>query len=160
MDTIHTIGRRKSAVARIYLTEGKGKITINNREAKDYFSTATMLYKLNQPFNLVDMSDKFDVKVNVNGGGNTGQVEAIRLAISRALCQLNEENRPVLKSEGLLTRDPRMVERKKPGQKKKPARSFNLVNVNILGYCLVSKLLRLFILNATVQLSKIMNVNN
>ena len=118
MDTIHTIGRRKSAVARIYLTEGKGKITINNREAKDYFSTATMLYKLNQPFNLVDMSDKFDVKVNVNGGGNTGQVEAIRLAISRALCQLNEENRPVLKSEGLLTRDPRMVERKKPGQKK------------------------------------------
>ena len=118
MDTIHTIGRRKSAVARIYLSKGKGNITINNREAKNYFSTPTLLYKLNQPLNLVEMAGKFDVKVNVNGGGNTGQVEAIRLAISRALCQLDEENRPVLKSEGLLTRDPRMVERKKPGQKK------------------------------------------
>ncbi len=118
MDTIHTIGRRKSAVARIYMSEGKGNITINNREAKDYFSTATLLYKLNQPFNLVDMDGKFDVKVNVNGGGNTGQVEAIRLAISRALCQLDENHRLVLKPEGLLTRDPRMVERKKPGQKK------------------------------------------
>ncbi|MEC8611092.1 MAG: 30S ribosomal protein S9 [Bacteroidota bacterium] len=118
MDTIHTIGRRKSAVARIYLSKGKGNITINNREAKNYFSTPTLLYKLNQPFNLVEMAGKFDVKVNVNGGGNTGQAEAIRLAISRALCQLDEENRPVLKSEGLLTRDPRMVERKKPGQKK------------------------------------------
>lgn len=118
MDTIHTIGRRKSAVARVYMSEGKGNITINNREAKDYFSTATLLYKLNQPFNLVDMDGKFDVKVNVNGGGNTGQVEAIRLAISRALCQLDENHRLVLKPEGLLTRDPRMVERKKPGQKK------------------------------------------
>lgn len=118
MDTIHTIGRRKSAVARIYLSKGKGNITINNREAKNYFSTPTLLYKLNQPFNLVEMAGKFDVKVNVNGGGNTGQAEAIRLAISRALCQLDEEYRPVLKSEGLLTRDPRMVERKKPGQKK------------------------------------------
>ncbi|MEE3036944.1 MAG: 30S ribosomal protein S9 [Bacteroidota bacterium] len=115
---MHTIGRRKSAVARIYLSKGKGNITINNREAKNYFSTPTLLYKLNQPFNLVEMAGKFDVKVNVNGGGNTGQAEAIRLAISRALCQLDEENRPVLKSEGLLTRDPRMVERKKPGQKK------------------------------------------
>lgn len=118
MDTIHTIGRRKSAVARVYMSEGKGNITINNREAKDYFSTATLLYKLNQPFNLVEMDGKFDVKVNVNGGGNTGQVEAIRLAISRALCQLDENHRLVLKPEGLLTRDPRMVERKKPGQKK------------------------------------------
>ncbi|MDA7794315.1 30S ribosomal protein S9 [Flavobacteriales bacterium] len=118
MDTIHTIGRRKSAVARIYLSKGKGNITVNNREAKTYFSTATQLYKLNQPFNLVDLEGKYDVKVNVNGGGSTGQVEAIRLAISRALIQINEENRPTLKAEGLLTRDPRMVERKKPGQKK------------------------------------------
>jgi len=118
MDTIHTIGRRKSAVARIYLSKGKGNITVNNREAKTYFSTATQLYKLNQPFNLVDVEGKYDVKVNVNGGGSTGQVEAIRLAISRALIQINEENRPTLKAEGLLTRDPRMVERKKPGQKK------------------------------------------
>ena len=118
MDTIHTIGRRKSAVDRIYLSKGKGNITVNNREAKTYFSTATQLYKLNQPFSLVDLEGKYDVKVNVNGGGSTGQVEAIRLAISRALIQINEENRPTLKAEGLLTRDPRMVERKKPGQKK------------------------------------------
>jgi small subunit ribosomal protein S9 len=118
MDTIHTIGRRKSAVARIYLSKGKGKITVNNSEAKTYFSTATQLYKLNQPFSLVDLEGKYEVKVNVNGGGSTGQVEAIRLAISRALIQINEENRPTLKAEGLLTRDPRMVERKKPGQKK------------------------------------------
>ena len=118
METIHTIGRRKSAVARIYMSKGKGNITINNREAKDYFTTGTLMYKLNQPFSLTENLNTFDLKVNVNGGGMTGQVEAIRLAISRALCQLDEENRSVLKAEGLMTRDPRMVERKKPGQKK------------------------------------------
>lgn len=118
METIHTIGRRKSAVARIYMSKGKGNITINNREAKDYFTTGTLMYKLNQPFSLTENLNAFDLKVNVNGGGVTGQVEAIRLAISRALCQLDEENRSVLKAEGLMTRDPRMVERKKPGQKK------------------------------------------
>ena len=118
MDTIHTIGRRKSAVARIYMSKGKGNITVNNRESDKYFTTATLLYKLNQPFSLVKMEGKFDVKVNVNGGGITGQVEAIRLAISRALCQHDPENRSALKVEGLMTRDPRMVERKKPGQKK------------------------------------------
>ena len=118
METIHTIGRRKSAVARIYMSKGKGNITINNREAKDYFTTGTLMYKLNQPFSLNENLNAFDLKVNVNGGGMTGQVEAIRLAISRALCQLDEENRSVLKAEGLMTRDPRMVERKKPGQKK------------------------------------------
>ena len=118
MDTIHTIGRRKSSVARIYMSKGKGNIIVNSRDAKDYFSTATLLYKLNQPFNLTELEGKYDVKVNVNGGGTTGQVEAIRLAISRALCKIDEENRSTLKSEGLLTRDPRMVERKKPGQKK------------------------------------------
>ena len=118
MDTIHTIGRRKSAVARIYMSKGKGNITVNNRESDKYFTTATLLYKLNQPFSLVKMEGKFDVKVNVNGGGTTGQVEAIRLAISRALCQHDPENRSALKVEGLMSRDPRMVERKKPGQKK------------------------------------------
>lgn len=118
MDTIHTIGRRKTSVARIYMSKGKGNVTVNNRDAKDYFPTGTLLYKLNQPFSLVDMEGKFDVKVNVSGGGITGQVEAVRLAIARALCQLSEENRPALKVEGLMTRDPRMVERKKPGQKK------------------------------------------
>jgi small subunit ribosomal protein S9 len=118
MDRIHTIGRRKTAVARIYMSKGKGNILVNNKDAKEYFTTDTLLYRLNQPFSLTELKDKFDLKVNVNGGGITGQVEAIRLAISRALCQLDESNRSVLKAEGLLTRDPRMVERKKPGQKK------------------------------------------
>jgi small subunit ribosomal protein S9 len=118
MEKIHTIGRRKTAVARIYMSEGKGNISVNNKEAKDYFTTGTLMYKLNQPFGLTDLEGKFDVKVNVSGGGITGQAEAIRLAISRALCKLDEENRPALKAEGLMTRDPRMVERKKPGQKK------------------------------------------
>jgi len=118
MEKIHTIGRRKTAVARIYMSKGKGNISVNNKEAKDYFTTGTLMYKLNQPFGLTDLEGKFDVKVNVSGGGITGQAEAIRLAISRALCKLDEENRPALKAEGLMTRDPRMVERKKPGQKK------------------------------------------
>lgn len=118
MDTIHTIGRRKAAVARIYLSKGKGKITVNGKDFKDYFPVGTMQYKLEQPFKIADLSAKFDVTANVNGGGTTGQAEAIRLAISRALCELDVENRPALKSEGLLTRDSRIVERKKPGQKK------------------------------------------
>ena len=86
MDRIHTIGRRKTAVARVYMSEGKGNIVVNNKDAKEYFTTDTLLYRLNQPFSLTEMMDKFDLKVNVNGGGITGQVEAIRLAISRALC--------------------------------------------------------------------------
>ncbi|MBC8265975.1 MAG: 30S ribosomal protein S9 [Flavobacteriales bacterium] len=118
MDTIHTIGRRKASVARIYLSKGKGNITINKKDSKDYFSTDTLLYKINQPLQVVEMEGKFDIKVNVNGGGNTGQAEAIRLAISKALCELDAENRPALKTDGLLTRDSRVVERKKPGQKK------------------------------------------
>ena len=118
MDTIHTIGRRKEAVARIYLSKGKGNITVNGKDFKEYFPVDTMQYKLEQPFKIADLSGKFDVKVNVGGGGTTGQAEAIRLAISRALCELDIENRPALKSEGLLTRDARIVERKKPGQKK------------------------------------------
>ena len=118
MDTIHTIGRRKASIARIYMSKGKGKIMINGKDVKEYFPVETMQFKLEQPFNIVDLSGKFDVKVNVNGGGTTGQVEAIRLAISRALCQHSIENRPALKLEGMLTRDSRVVERKKPGQKK------------------------------------------
>ena len=118
MDTIHTIGRRKESVARIYMSKGKGKITINGKDFKDYFPVDTMQFKLEQPFKIANLLDKFDVKANVNGGGTTGQVEAIRLAISRALCELDTENRPALKADGLLTRDSRVVERKKPGQKK------------------------------------------
>ena len=118
METIHTIGRRKASVARIYLSKGKGKITVNGKDFKEYFPVDTMQYKLQQPFNITDLAGKFDVKVNVNGGGTTGQAEAIRLAISRALCEIDPENRVSLKPEGMLTRDSRIVERKKPGQKK------------------------------------------
>ena len=118
METIHTIGRRKASVARIYMSKGKGNITVNGKDFKEYFPVDTMQFKLEQPFKISDLVGKYDVKVNVNGGGNTGQVEAIRLAISRALCELDAENRPALKSDGLLTRDSRVVERKKPGQKK------------------------------------------
>ncbi len=118
MDVIHKIGRRKNAVARIYLAKGKGKITINKREFENYFTTGTLQYKVLQPLNLTDNLKSFDITVNVHGGGTTGQAEAIRLAISRAMCEINEEHRLVLKPEGLMTRDPRMVERKKFGQKK------------------------------------------
>lgn len=118
METIHKIGRRKTAVARIYVSEGKGNITINKRELNNYFTTPTLQYKVKQPLALTDNEKTYDINVNVYGGGITGQAEAIRLAISRALCEINEEHRGVLKPEGLLTRDPRMVERKKFGQKK------------------------------------------
>jgi small subunit ribosomal protein S9 len=118
METIHKIGRRKASVARIYMSEGKGNITVNGKDFKEYFPVDTMQFKLEQPFNITDLAGKFDVKVNVNGGGTTGQAEAIRLAISRALCELDVEHRITLKPEGMLTRDARVVERKKPGQKK------------------------------------------
>jgi len=118
MEVVNTIGRRKSAVARVFLKEGNGQITINGKDQKEYFTLEQWLFKLNQPFALTDQEGKFDVTVNVKGGGFTGQVEAIRLGISRALVQLDEESKPALKKEGLMTRDPRMVERKKPGQKK------------------------------------------
>ena len=118
MEVIHKIGRRKTAVARIYLVPGKGSITVNKKDVNDYFPSATLQYKVNQPFALTDNEGNFDVKVNVFGGGITGQAEAIRLALSRPMCELDEENRGILKPEGLLTRDPRMVERKKFGQKK------------------------------------------
>ena len=118
MDVIHTIGRRKTAVARIYLKAGNGTITVNKRELNNYFTTPTLQYKVKQALALVGAEDAYDVKVNVYGGGITGQAEATRLAIARALCQLDAENRATLKPEGLLTRNPRMVERKKFGQKK------------------------------------------
>ena len=118
MDTIHTIGRRKASVARIYLNKGKGAITINKKDYKYFFPVEGLQKKVLQPFSVLELEGKFDVKVNVNGGGNTGQADAIKLAIARALCELDLENRPALKAEGLLTRDPRVVERKKPGQKK------------------------------------------
>ena len=118
MSVINTLGRRKTSVARVYLSEGSGKITVNNRELAAYFSTPVLLDKVNQPFAITENVDKYDVKVNVAGGGINGQAEAIRLGISKALVEINAEWKPALKAEGLMTRDPRMVERKKPGQKK------------------------------------------
>lgn len=118
MDTLHKIGRRKTAVARVYLSEGKGDVTVNKKNLKDYFTTGVLQYKVTQPFQLTETMGNYDVSINVNGGGITGQAEAVRLAISRALVELDEENRKALKPEGLMTRDPRMVERKKFGQKK------------------------------------------
>jgi small subunit ribosomal protein S9 len=118
MEIINTLGRRKTAVARIYLKDGNGAITVNNRDFKNYFPTPILQFKVTEPFETTNTTGKFDVKVNLDGGGIRGQAEALALAISRALCQINEEHRPALKAKGLLMRDPRMVERKKFGQKK------------------------------------------
>ncbi len=118
MEVINTLGRRKTAVARVYLTKGKGNVTVNKKDYKDFFPVAVLQSKINQPFELTDTVGQYDVRVKVAGGGINGQVEAIRLGISRALVAVNEENKPLLKEEGLMTRDPRMVERKKPGQPK------------------------------------------
>ncbi len=118
MEVIHKIGRRKTAVARVYVSKGKGNINVNKRKLEDYFPTATLQYKVKQPFELTSTSGTYNVNINVYGGGSTGQAEAVRLALSRALCEIDPEHRQTLKPEGLLTRDPRMVERKKYGQKK------------------------------------------
>jgi len=118
MSVTHTIGRRKKSVARVFLKEGSGVITINKKDYKNYFDTAALHYKVEQAFLLTETTAKYDVMVNVDGGGITGQAEAIRLGISRGLCEINPDHRIALKPEGVLTRDPRMVERKKFGQKK------------------------------------------
>ncbi|MAL23909.1 MAG: 30S ribosomal protein S9 [Xanthomarina sp.] len=118
MEVIHKIGRRKTAVARVYVAPGKGNMTVNKKDMTDYFTTSTLQYKVNQPLVMTNNDGNFDITVNVYGGGITGQAEAIRLGLSRAMCELDPENRSILKPEGLLTRDPRMVERKKFGQKK------------------------------------------
>ncbi|HCN11239.1 MAG TPA: 30S ribosomal protein S9 [Kaistella sp.] len=118
MSIVHKIGRRKTSVARVYVRPGSGNITINKKDSKEYFGTDVLVYKINQPFLLTETVGQYDVTVNVFGGGITGQAEAIRMGLSRALCDINEEFRGLLKPHGLLTRDARMVERKKPGQKK------------------------------------------
>lgn len=118
MAVTHAIGRRKTSVARVFVSEGKGDITINKKDLKQYFDTAPLHYKVQQPLLITELLGQYDIKVNVEGGGITGQAEAVRLGISRALIEINPELRPVLKPDGLLTRDPRMVERKKFGQKK------------------------------------------
>ena len=116
MEVINATGRRKTAIARVYISDGNGNIVVNKKDYQSYFTVAHHQYMIRQPFDLTESSGKFDVKVLLNGGGIKGQAEALRLAISRALVKLNPEFRTVLKSNGLLTRDSRRVERKKPGQ--------------------------------------------
>jgi small subunit ribosomal protein S9 len=118
MEVINTLGRRKAAVARVYLSEGKGKISVNNRELEEFFPTKPLQYIVKQPLELVEVAGNFDIKVNIFGGGIKGQAEAVRLGISRALLEVDPEHRDALKKAGFLTRDPRVVERKKPGQPK------------------------------------------
>lgn len=115
---INALGRRKSAVARIYLKEGSGKITINKRDLKEYFPSELVQFVVKQPLVLLDVAEKYDIKVNLKGGGYTGQSQALRLAIARALVKINAEDKKALRAEGFMTRDSRAVERKKPGQPK------------------------------------------
>ena len=115
---VNALGRRKSAVARIFVTEGTGKITINKKDLQDYFPSSILQYVVKQPLMKLDVLEKYDIKVNLDGGGYTGQSQALRLAIARALVKINADDKKALRSEGFLTRDAREVERKKPGQPK------------------------------------------
>lgn len=118
MEVINAIGRRKAAVARVYVSEGTGKIVINKRELTNYFPSSILQYVVNQPLNKLGVAEKYDIKINLNGGGYKGQAEAARLGIARALVKINADDKPALRAEGFMTRDPRVVERKKPGQPK------------------------------------------
>ena len=118
MEVINASGRRKSSVARVYLTEGTGKITINKVDLTQYFPSAILQYVVKQPLELLEAGEKYDIKANLNGGGFTGQSQALRLAIARALVKINAEDKKSLKSQGFMTRDSREVERKKPGRPK------------------------------------------
>lgn len=118
MEVVNTLGRRKTAVARAYVQKGSGEIIINDKDYKSYFTTSVLQYKINQAMLVTKTTGELDVKVNVKGGGVTGQAEAVRLAIARALVEMDASHKPALKAEGLMTRNPKMVERKKPGQKK------------------------------------------
>jgi small subunit ribosomal protein S9 len=118
MEQINAIGRRKSSVARVYLKKGTGKITINKRDLENYFPSAMLQYVVKQPLELLGVAGEYDIKANLDGGGFTGQSQALRLAIARALVKVNAEDKKTLRSQGFLTRDSREVERKKPGQPK------------------------------------------
>lgn len=118
MEVVNAIGRRKAAVARVYVSEGKGNITVNNRSVEEYFGKGQLNYIVNQPFETLEVAGNYDVKANLTGGGIKGQAEALRLAIARVMVKIDPENKSVLRTSGFLTRDPREVERKKPGQPK------------------------------------------
>ncbi len=118
MEVVNAIGRRKAAIARIFVSEGKGQITINKKDYTEYFPLDQLQYIVMQPLNLLEVSDRYDIRVNLDGGGVKGQAEALRLAISRALVQIDPESKKLLRANGFMTRDPRVVERKKPGRPK------------------------------------------
>jgi len=118
MEVINAIGRRKAAIARVYVSEGTGKIVINKRELTNYFPSSILQYVVCQPLNKLGVAEKYDIMINLNGGGYKGQAEAARLGIARALVKINADDKPALRAEGFMTRDPRVVERKKPGQPK------------------------------------------
>ncbi|MBD5199320.1 MAG: 30S ribosomal protein S9 [Bacteroides sp.] len=118
METVNAVGRRKAAIARVIVKEGNGTITINKRSLDVYFPSSILQYIVKQPLNLLDVAEKYDIRVNLDGGGYKGQAEALRLAIARALVKINPEDKHALRVEGFMTRDPRSVERKKPGQPK------------------------------------------
>jgi small subunit ribosomal protein S9 len=118
MEVVNAIGRRKAAIARVFVSEGNGKITINKRDLEVYFPSSILQYVVKQPLNKIGVTEKYDIKVNLNGGGYKGQAEALRLAIARALVKIDAESKPALKAEGFMTRDSREVERKKPGRPK------------------------------------------
>lgn len=118
MEMINALGRRKSSVARVYVTEGTGKITINKRDLTEYFPSSILQYVVKQPLLLLEAAEKYDIKANLNGGGFTGQSQALRLAIARALVKINADDKKALRAEGFMTRDSRVVERKKPGRPK------------------------------------------
>ncbi len=118
MEVVNAIGRRKAAVARVYLTEGSGKIVINKRDLENYFPSSILQFVVKQPLNKLNVLEKYDIRINLNGGGYKGQSEAARLGIARALVKINPDDKPALRAEGFMTRDPRVVERKKPGQPK------------------------------------------
>ena len=116
MEAVNAIGRRKAAVARVIVTEGTGKIVINKRDLENYFPSSILQFIVKQPLNTLEVADKYDIRVNLDGGGYKGQSEAVRLGIARALVKINPEDKPALRAQGFMTRDPRVVERKKPGQ--------------------------------------------
>ncbi len=118
MEVVNAIGRRKAAVARVFVSEGTGKIIINKRDLANYFPSTILQFIVKQPLSKLDATEKYDIKINLNGGGFKGQSEAARLAIARALVKINPEDKPALRAEGFVTRDPRVVERKKPGRPK------------------------------------------
>jgi len=118
MEAVNALGRRKAAVARVFVTEGTGKIVINKRELENYFPSSILQFIVKQPLNTLNVTDKYDIRINLDGGGYKGQSEAARLGIARALVKINPEDKPALRAEGFMTRDPRVVERKKPGQPK------------------------------------------